>query len=365
MSPLLLLPQEILTRIATYLPVEDCYELAVTCRQLQHAAETQIWASIDVRPFHHSDDIDVDSEEDEEDSDAEISGVRKTTRTRQNVSDLINQPAEILNALNSNADREKMVRKARIGLHESTMDETMDIIGRTGKTLSNLEVDFADEQWSSLRELTRDFHARMKEEEGTGHMRTFHRVHRCFMPISDRWATEVKASSRLYPRIESMRLRQVCAIEAEDKNTLEWGDITNLTRLELQLQCPSSRHLLLPLLKHFKNLDTLVIDAISPAVNFEDDEKDKAVIKALREHEGIRRFEWNSTGIPGYIRSFDAISNLFDGTGWENLRVMSMTGGVEMESETYLEVSHRTYSLASRAEVPRASIFQQHHIWSE
>lgn len=335
MPSLIDLPTETLTRIASYIDPSECHNLAITCRQLQYPAEAQIWADIQVQPYNEIDnDIDLVSGN-EGSSEDEYGGRGKSFDPSSSLLETVDQPAEVLSAIERAPDREKMIKRLTLGLHEQTIDAQVDILHRTSRTLNSLDVDFADRHVGQ-RELTREFY-HLLEAHSAG--ARYERVTLLSAPIGVDWNSEIGKIASFFPHVRSLSLRQICQ-SGESGDTLgEWNSLPNLQILRLELIDASARLFIIPLLKHSDSLDTLILDAVNPSINFEDEEKDGHVLRTLREHSGLRRFEWNSTGMPGYMRSFDAICNLFDGTGWENLSIMSMTGGVEMESETYLEVS--------------------------
>ena len=352
------LPLEVTSRIADNLETPDTNALALTCRALQVAAEPYIWEAILLDPFDRDGSKDSDGDADGRHhalnrGENSLSGTSRALPPSATKTDIERRYSEVFAAFAARPARAKAVKTLVAAILPGSAPYVRRLVERIRLTVEEIELEGRHTQYGILQ--CGDNEAHIGLYNALAGIKPLGRLTRLSASFTYHWERQIGLLSRLGPDIAELDLVAQSEIwespgtfSSSDTNPSELGEPENsltesdsrpwialpkLTTLSLRHLHPSCRVFVPALLEWADKITKLEVRAYRPLPL--QDEGDDPVIKALQGHETIEHLVWCTET----WQSYAALPRLFNGTGWEKLRVLETGGGVEMESETYIEVS--------------------------
>ena len=320
------LPLEIRQRIAFFVPITDCHNLAVSHRLFQDAAESRIWSSVSILTYYDRPRPQPSYNEDSSDEDDlvqdDISSIFK---------DRYGRLARAIECRPRRALQIKDLNSCFVGKLDNKLREILEKSARSLRTLSLVAA------WRTI-----DGPDVLVPLVKSGSFNPFDRVVSLTLSLSTDWTGTFKNINKLFPSLHTLRL-QYCSCpdpeQGQDQGIDRWSFSPDIRHVELVNMASDSRYLLPRLIRSFPGSKRLKLDTRNEWMSskaYEDEAKE--LVKVMKQCEKLETMEYATDERPGMMYRGRAILVLFDGTGWDDLKVLIMGGGIEMESETYIEV---------------------------
>jgi hypothetical protein len=359
MTSLADLPLEITSRIADNIETPDTNALALTCRALQVAAEPYIWEAILLDPYDHGNgtsDVAEDDDPGKVTDDHDGSTLTSLSRNAPSRPDLVGRYSEVFAAFASRPERAKAVKTLILAVLPGAGSYARQLIERTRLTLEDLELE-GRHSVDGLGQFENDF-AHKELYKAMAGIEPLARLRRLSASFTTDWERQSGFLSRLGPKVSELELIALGGSYEDPESSISTitsasgaesdpehpegpalGSLPKLRSLSLRHVDSSCRVFIPTLLEWADKITKLEIRSHRGLSLHE--EEDEPMIKALQDHETIEHLVWCTETWQNYA----AIPRLFNGKGWDKLRVLETGGGVEMESETYVEVSGYAQSL--------------------
>jgi hypothetical protein len=350
MPDLTTLPLEILSRIAAYLSISDCHNLAVTHGSFQDAAESQIWSHIVISPpenvsSRHRRGLSIGYSEDEEvyewETDSLAGGEETEDRAQQ-----------VLMALQSRPRRAKQVKRLSVDISGSIIEDVAAICTLVHRSVIQLnlthELDPSSDPWLLL--------ARFRDIM----TQPFERVSSLAIPVPGAWQMAFHMIDHFFPHTRLLQLLFHRSEALSYPPSIEWPFSPKITELHLTGVPAESLSILPVVMAKASGVTKLVLDTREEWLdNKLYSDLAERFIRTLREHRAIEHLQYAVEERPGRVYRGASVLVLFNGTGWERLHTLVMGGGVEMETETYIEVSSDAATLGSSCLITLAQLHRQ------